>query len=265
LGKKLIKTYRTCRSQAAGPGRCTRVRTFTCTEHRITKDPVNGWVACRRASKLVTAAPPGKTLVFEDDFDGTALDTTSWSPYTTPGHHGNGLRRPSAFSVENGNLVVTATWDGTNIVSGGMRNSKDYMYGSFEFRVRTEPDPTAQLSGVVLTWPQTPGPEHTENDMYETGHKASRDPFHSYIHYGTTNRQYRYTYEADASQWHTMRMDWRADKITLYRDGVLTHTLTDRTAIPDVMHHLDIQLDAFGNRALRGPVKMYVDWVRIYQ
>jgi len=28
---------------------------------------------------------------------------------------------------------------------------------------------------------------------------------------------------------------------------------------------MSIQLDAFSNRALPGPVRMYVDWVKIYR
>ncbi|WNG51876.1 hypothetical protein F0U60_53040 [Archangium minus] len=38
----------------------------------------------------------------------------------------------------------------------------------------------------------------------------------------------------------------------------------DVNAIPDVAHHLSIQLDAF-RTTLGAPVKMYVDWVKLYQ
>jgi len=212
---------------------------------------------------------PFQTLVFEENFNGTSVDTTQWSPYHSPGHAGNGLRRASAFSVANGLLDVAATWDGANIVSGGMAHRSNYKYGRFEFRVRTDPDPTGQTSGVVLTWPQSNRwiPDG-ENDIYETGLGKTRYPFHSYIHYNTdgrTDRQYAYNHYANGAQWHTMRMDWTPSAITLYRDGVHTSTLTDAQAIRDVPHHMSIQLDAFSNRPLAGPVKMQVDWVKIYQ
>jgi len=39
-------------------------------------------------------------------------------PYTSPGQEGNGLRRPEAFSLKDGNLVVTASMIDSNLVSG---------------------------------------------------------------------------------------------------------------------------------------------------
>ena len=213
--------------------------------------------------------PPEPTLVFEENFDGTALNPEHWNPYVSPGHAGNGLRRASAFSVSDGLLAVTASWDGTNIVSGGMNHRTDYTYGSFEFRVRTEPDPSGQLSGVVLTWPQSgKWVPDGEIDIYETGTSTSRNPFYSFIHRsqdGLTDSKVKFTHAADATQWHVMRADWTATSLKLYRDGVLTHTLSDPARIPNVAHHMSIQVDAFSNRPLPGPVKMYVDWVKIYQ
>lgn len=148
-----------------------------------------------------------------------------------------------------------------------MSNRRSYTYGWFEFRVRTEPDPTGTMSGVVLTWPESERwPVDGENDIYETGADAgTRFPFHSYVHYGTANDQYRFTHDADAAQWHTMAMDWRPDAISFYRDGTLAATLTDVAAIPDVAHHLCIQLDATATRELTMPVRMFLDYVRIYQ
>ncbi|HWB28770.1 MAG TPA: hypothetical protein VG738_25025 [Chitinophagaceae bacterium] len=50
----------------------------------------------------------------------------------------------------------------------------------------------------------------------------------------------------------------------MYRDDVLVWTLTDTTAIPDVPHHLCVQLDAF-KTTIGAPVHMYVDWVKFYK
>jgi hypothetical protein len=218
---------------------------------------------------LQPAPPPPGTLVFQDDFDGTELNTEQWNPYVSPGHAGNGLRRASAFSVSDGLLAVTASWDGANIVSGGMNHRSDYTYGSFEFRVRTEPDPSGQLSGVVLTWPQSDTwiPDG-EINMYETGIAPSRSRFFTFVHRsqdGVADSQVKFIHDADATQWHVMRVDWAADSLKVYRDGVLTHTLSDPAQIPNVAHHMSIQLDAFSNHPLPGPVTMYVDWVKIYQ
>ncbi|MDQ3710214.1 MAG: glycoside hydrolase family 16 protein, partial [Actinomycetota bacterium] len=205
-----------------------------------------------------TTLPAGKTLVFEDNFDGPAVDTSLWGQYYSPGHAGNGLRRPSAFSQHNGQLVVTASWDGANITSGGMAHRTAYTYGSFEVRVRTEPDPTGQTSGVVLTWPRSGNwPHDGELDWYETGTSPNRTPFSSFLHhYGATwgGDQTHIRHDANASDWHVLRMDWGPDAIKIYRDGVFAGALTDASKIPDVAHNIAIQLDAFGNRALPRPV-----------
>jgi beta-glucanase (GH16 family) len=208
------------------------------------------------------------TLVFQDNFDGGRLDTARWAPYYSRGNAGHGLRRPSAFTLDGkGNLVVTARMVNGVLVSGGMAARRYDTYGRFEFRVRTEPDPTGTTSGVVLTWPQSGNwPVDGENDMYETGNLAStRFPFDTFVHYGRSNKQYSFVHRADGAAWHTMIMDWSANAIKIYRDGQFVWSLTDRRAIPDVPHHLSIQLDALTPRALAHPVRMYVDYARIYK
>jgi hypothetical protein len=207
-------------------------------------------------------------LVFEDNFDGRTLDTRRWAPYYSPGNAGNGLRRPSAFTLDGkGHLVVTARMVNGSVVSGGMAGRVQYTYGRFQFRVRTEPDPSGTTSGVVLTWPKSDNwPVDGENDMYETGNrKSTRFPFGSFIHYGAGNQQYEFVHHADGARWHTMLMDWSATAIKIYRDGRLVWRLTDARAIADVPHHLAIQLDALTRGALAHPVHMYVDYVRVYK
>jgi len=87
----------------------------------------------------------------------------------------------------------------------------------------------------------------------------------TFIHYGGSIRTQKYRHHrVDATQWHKITMDWRRDSLKIYRDGVLVWTLTDRVAIPDVMHHMGVQLDARYTRRLRAPVRMYVDYMRIY-
>jgi beta-glucanase (GH16 family) len=208
----------------------------------------------------------GWELVFQDDFTGTGVNTSNWLMYNSPGHAGNGLRRPESFSVSDGLLVVTAQMINDNIVSGGMGHRVDYTYGKFEFRVRTEQDPSEATSGVVLTWPRSEKwPMDGENDMYETGTGANRNSFHTFIHYGTAaNTQYHFAHNADATQWQIISMEWEGKELRMYRDGLLVWSLYDTNAIPDVPHHLCIQLDAF-KKTMTGTVKMYVDWVKIYQ
>jgi endo-1,3-1,4-beta-glycanase ExoK len=216
------------------------------------------------------AADPatGRKLLFEDNFYGTKLNTASWSTYNGPGYNGHGLRRPYQVKPDGrGNLVISAQMINNAVITGGMTNRINRTYGLYEFRVRVEPDPTHNMSGAVLTWPQSGRwPQDGENDIYETGTYNPRYPFFSFIHFGNTaSTQHSYKHPADANQWHTMAMDWSQYAIKIYRDGALIRSITDPKAIPHVPHHLCIQLDALGGGKLTQRVRMAVDWVRIYQ
>jgi beta-glucanase (GH16 family) len=210
----------------------------------------------------------GRKLLFADEFDGTEVDTTAWKLYDSPGNAGHGLRRPSAFSLDGqGNLVVTAQMANDRLVSGGMANRLEFTYGRVEFRVKTEQDPTGTMSGVVLTWPDHQlSPEFTENDMYETGPHVNNDRFFkSFIHFGEDNRQRYFQHDVDPSQWHTVAMEWQRDRIEIYVDGRFAWRVSEPEVIPDIMHHVCIQLDARATRALTRPVRMYVDYLRVYE
>lgn len=216
-------------------------------------------------------------LVFEDDFDGTSVDTSEWYVYHSPGHNNNGLRRASAFSVANGVLTCTAKMVGGQVVSGGMAHKRNYRYGKFEFRVRTSPEDGTTTSGVVLTWPQSEQwPKDGENDIYETTTNRNRKSFHTYIHYPNASGHdatWHHEHPVDATQWRTVAMEWSPTSIKIYHKSenapfsgneTPAAILTDTRIIPQEPHHLCIQLDAFA-KTLVGEVNMEVDWVKIYQ
>jgi len=228
-------------------------------------------LSCNKDNKTTESPPPVVNadpwkLVFQDDFSGFSVNNAVWSMYDGPGHVGNGLRKPSAFSISpEGYLVVTAQMINGVLVSGGMAHRTNYKYGKFEFRVRTETDPSAATSGVVLTWPQSEKwPEDGELDIYETGPGIERNSFFTVVHYNTDNKQLQFRHSIDATQWHIVAMEWDPNYISIYRDGKLVWTVEDKEAIPDVLHHVCIQLDA-AEPAMEGVVKMYVDWIKIYQ
>jgi beta-glucanase (GH16 family) len=211
--------------------------------------------------------PPASTwkLMFNDDFNGTALNTASWSAFNGPGNQGNGLRRPAQITVANGMLTSTSRMINGVLNSGGVAHRVNYKYGRFAFRVRTDPDPSGATAGTVLTWPSYGGwPAAGENDIYETGVDVDRYPFYSFVHYGSTNQQYWKQHFVDGTQWHDMAMEWGPDELRIYRDGELVWTVTDANAIPDGYHRFGIQLDAL-KPTMTGVVNMQVDYVRIYQ
>jgi beta-glucanase (GH16 family) len=217
-----------------------------------------------------TAAPPPPpsskwALVASDDFDASTLDLDKWKVYgpNWSGNAGNGLRDGRAVSMQNGTLTITAQMLNGVLVSGGVQSRVDQRYGRYEFRVRTDADPSAATSGCVLTWPTSNNwPAEGENNIYETT-TASRYPFSSFIHYSPQNWQYWFHHYVDGTQWHVMAMEWEPDQIRIYRDGALVFTVSDTYAIPDWSHHLVFQLDALKSW-MSGAVRLQIDWVRIY-
>ena len=257
------------RELAAGWSRTWNARSKSSGTHEIyarARDAAGNWGTSATKSFTVRSIK-GWPLVMSDSFDGSAVDTSKWRIYGPwiPGHAGNGVRDGSAIKVANGRLTITARMVNGTLVSGGMSNRLDQTYGFYEFRVRTDADPSVATSGVILTWPQSQKwPIDGENDIYETTADADRNPIKSFVHYGADNKQYWFHHTAGGAAWHTMAMEWDANAIRIYRDGILAWTLTDKAAIPDVAHHMSIQLDAF-KKSMSGTVKLEVLWVKIYK
>ena len=226
------------------------------------------------ASAGPTPVPPPAsqftTLVLDEQFD--TLDTSRWGIYTRPGNHASepGIRAASAIKVENGQLVITAANgpDG-QVVTGGMSHRMNYHQGRWEIRVRTDPEPTMTMSGVVLLWPEgSMRPGDGEIDFMETLHKGARKPCYSFVHYaGSQNLQKYFKYDdIDAAEWHVWGCEWTPEYVRIFCDDKLVGETTDRAAIPTWSKglHICLQYDAFGKRPV-SPTRMVVDWVRVYQ
>ena len=217
-----------------------------------------------------TPGQPIWNLAFEDQFsgDGAAIGP-SWQVFNSVGNAGYGLRRPSAVSLWGGYLNIKASMENGSLVSGGLSSSLGLKYGRYEFRARTDKDPSEATSGVVLTWPTSNvHPRDGENNIYETlWFPGNRAQFYTYIHkpYGTVHDQDYTIHYADASQWHTMVMEWAPDKLVIYRDGQMIKTITETSAdlIPDNPHVLSIQFDAWAS-SIAAPAWMQVDYVKMW-
>jgi beta-glucanase (GH16 family) len=206
-------------------------------------------------------------LVDSFDFDGTTLDTKVWNPYNSIGGFGNGFRRPSAITVEDGKLRITARKN----ITGGMGHRKDQRYGRWEFRARTEPG--RGYSSAILLWPESESKElDGEIDMMEVP-REQRDAAHFVLHWGQQNNIIGGRVDADFTQWHTFAMEWLPDRITWYVDGVKQWENRDKQVIPRNPMHLTIQLDIGPLKDWLPPVdettppevSLEVDWVRIYK
>jgi beta-glucanase (GH16 family) len=226
----------------------------------VPTQPPNRGVSGRSA-----AAEGGWRLVDTMDFNETALDRTDWSPYNSVGGFGNGFRRPSAITVEDGKLRITARGN----VSGGMGYQRDQLYGRWEFRART--DKGRGRGAAILLWPKTENKDDGELDMMEVP-REDRSQAHFVIHFSPQNKLAGNKVTGDFSQWHTFAMDWLPDRITWYVDGVKQFETFDKNVIPKVPMHMTIQLDMgpfeewipAPDATTPAETSLEVDWVKIY-
>jgi hypothetical protein len=60
-----------------------------------------------------------------------------------------------------------------------------------------------------------------------------------------------------------MVMEWSANEVAIYRDGVLAGKVTQAASIPDFRHTLTLQLDARRNVMGDNTVRMFVDFAQV--
>lgn len=241
-----------------------------------------------------TQAQPCEQLIWFDEFDGTALDTSNWSYDIGNGcpslcGWGNNEQQyytdaPENIKVENGLLVITGREDsigGEEYSSAKIQTQGkvDFRYGRFEARMKLPQGqgvwpafwmlPTESVYGV---WPRS-----GEMDVVEM---IGSNPGQAV---GTVHTGMPYDYESGyydlpsgqifADNFHVFAMEWEPDSITWFVDGVQYHQLTPSDIGPWAPFQEDFYLIL--NLALGGnwpgtmdpnvlPQTLEVDYVRVY-
>ncbi len=202
-------------------------------------------------------------VVAGDEFSYTgAPDPLKWGVYNSPGHAGNGIRSPGAWSVDGS--IVTVSGDSAGTTGGMSAKFAQQKYGRWETRMRTSArDP--KYHPVLILWPNNnTSPNCAEIDYAEGTTDTSRIKF--FLHYACTGSSFQTQafQPVDTTQWHNYAVQWTPAGITGYIDGVQWFTDTDPAHQPTVGMHQTIQLDWFPDGTETQPSQMQVDWVRVY-
>ncbi|MEQ8211651.1 MAG: glycoside hydrolase family 16 protein [Lacipirellulaceae bacterium] len=238
-------------------------------------------------------APEGWTLTWNDEFNGTQLDTTKWDPifWNTPFNNERQAYRPDRATVSGGNLVLTADDTpngGKQYTSGKVESVYAQQHGRWEVR--------AKLPSTQGTWPAIwllpdtntwPWPSQGEIDIMENrGHQP--DIVSSAFHYGPDffGRQFETEeihYNGPSAgnyhnDFHIYAVEWDATQIKFFVDDVNYHTITDaqvggflssQTAPMEVNLNVAVGGDFLGGLQPNGssvwPQEMLVDYVRIFE
>lgn len=229
------------------------------------------------------------TLVWEDHFEGSELNTEDWSPAVQGLNWNNEDQAYVAenVTIEDGCLVLTAKkekWEGLarrvdkpadytvsqDYTSGEANTKRSWLYGRFEVRAKVPKTPGI-LSAIWATpldgsWPP-------EIDIVEVlGHEPKTVYFTN--HYGTqedhlmNNGKYQGTVDL-SEDFHIYSMEWEPKVIRWYVDGVLR--FESKRGVPNKPFVLRLSLpvgpDWTENPTDQSifPQRFIIDWVRVYQ
>jgi beta-glucanase (GH16 family) len=234
-------------------------------------------------------------LVWSDEFNGTALDLSKWTPVVGPGGAVSGnaelqyyTARSQNIQVSSGTLKIIAlaeNYGGNAYTSARMqtKNLGDWLYGRIEARIKL---PVAQgmwpafwllpTDNVYGNWPRS-----GEIDIMEL---IGREPSHAYATIHTSNdgitRSFGNRYDLSsgtfADDFHVFSLEWSPNLMKFYVDGNLYSTQTHTTISP-YPWVFDKRFFALLNLAIGGPwagspdatttfpQQMEVDYVRVYQ
>lgn len=217
-----------------------------------------------QAAKLLNWGP----VINGDEFDYEGAPGPKWSPYDGPGHAGNGIRSPGAFSVANGIMTIFGDQGGTT--GGAAFNDASSITYRDEARVRmyaTGGGSGSQYHPVLIRWPDSDEwPEGGEDDYMETD---IGDPgVSTFIHHpnqSSGSAQSHAEVEVDITQWHNYAIERSDTHITGYLDGKQWFQFTVEETngqVPGPMHPT-FQMDNFGGDS-HFEAKFEIEWYRIY-
>lgn len=195
-------------------------------------------------------AKDGYNLVWHDEFNGNALDTTKWGYQTgvkdsyedsSPWYWGNDELQyytEDSVAVTGGSLVITASRqdmpNGRPYKSGRIltRDKATWTYGYFEARIKS---PTGngmwpafwmlpQPTNAGSTWNEyTYWPANGEIDIFEAKGRLA-NVVDTTLHFGGCDNAHDYqtqstTLSSNTDQWHTYAVEWTSSYIDWYVDG----------------------------------------------
>ncbi|MEY3479921.1 MAG: hypothetical protein RIQ71_696 [Verrucomicrobiota bacterium] len=239
----------------------------------------------------VTVGSGTYSLVWSDEFDGSALNTGNWTPETGGGGWGNNEQQTYTSSstnlrVESGSLVVQAVKSSGSWTSARIKtqDKRSFKYGKIEFRAKLPsgvgPWPAAWMMGTNIStvgWP-TCGEidvmewRGTGSDSNTVGHALHSPSRNGSNPVQPTNRS---SVTNPSSQFHTYAVVWNSNNMVFSVDGVDKATLTPPTADAgsfrqDFFMILNLAMggDYLGGTPIDSALTnatYEVDYVRVYQ
>jgi beta-glucanase (GH16 family) len=236
--------------------------------------------------------PAGWKLVWNDEFDGSAINKSNWTYDLGGGGWGNGeaeyyTARPENARIENGNLVIEARqekYEGSYYTSARLKSQglQSYKYGRIEARLKV-PSGAGMWPAFWMLGSDFNGknwPDCGEIDVMEY---IGKEPdlimgtLHGPGYSGATGRTKWNRQKFNiADDFHTYAVEWETDQISWFFDGEKYFTVT-RADLNSLKWAFDQPFFIILNLAVGGqlpgpvglktvfPAQLLVDYVRVYE
>lgn len=235
----------------------------------------------------------GYNLVFEDEFNGTALDTDEWE-YRGSGPRRGGFNGESQVKVENGNMIMTGEYltdgdYGEGWYTGMIKLRERYCKGYFEIRCIVNSDPGywsafwLQADSPYTASVSKGGVGGAEIDIFESlsyDNLLGKDSVVQTIHCaGVDGVQEGFQSERLGSfygdniyeEYNTYGLEWTDDEYIFYINGVETRRSSFGNGVSEVPEDVIVSLEIPDEEKLAEldkdtyKTEFIVDYVRIYQ
>lgn len=219
----------------------------------------------------------GYELVWQDDFNGHALDTNKWEVRGV-GPRALGFVSPEAVTVEDGYLKLHALKKDGRFLLGAVGTQNHFMtrYGFYECRAQLQKSPgiwgAFWIQSPDIAKGEDPAVYGAEIDIMEFFKKLGPDivSHNVYWAYGphqqTTHGMQSYR-PGVSEGFHTFALEWTPDKYVFFVDGYKYYEVT--TGISHIKEYLilsmEIPSDAKDIQHTVFPDVFTVDYVKVYQ
>jgi beta-glucanase (GH16 family) len=199
-------------------------------------------------SVLLSKEEKKVTVIYQEDFNGSTLNSDIWSIDVGDGcpelcGWGNNEQQyylPKNLSVENGQLVITATEENGRITSGKIhtRDKLEVKYGRIEVRAKL-PDgdgtwPAIWMLGFdvnELGWPECGEIDIMEYSGGKTG--IVHTSLHNSSSYGNTVNTAKTHIPSASTDFHDYRIDWTPESIKFFIDNKQVYNYSPKVKTPE--------------------------------
>jgi len=220
----------------------------------------------------------GYELVWNDEFEGTALDTSKWKVRGV-GSRAIAYVSPKAVKVEDGLLKLYALNENDTLFGSAVGTQGLFMakYGWYECRAQVQKSQNGVWSAfwiqsTDIAKGEDPTVYGAEIDIRECFRKLGEDIISHNVHwaYGPNQQSTRgmQSYLKGVGEgFHTFALEWLPNKYIFYVDGLKFYEVTQ--GISNIEEYLILSMEYPGKLEDISksvfPDVFLVDWVRVYQ